>query len=136
LNFTLDPVIALPLAALAALASAALWYFLVRPVPEQTATGTILDRQFAAAETVRRSTTRAHRSFEHIPQDRDIHLPDRHVYTIRLEGVKQDVYYTAPAAAAPLEIGRAVTVIYQHRWIPFAGHRYFVREVTPVSEPH
>lgn len=47
----LNPIIALPVAIVAALAAVVIWYGLVRPVPAQHGYGVIVGRELLAAET-------------------------------------------------------------------------------------
>ncbi len=130
----LQPTVALLLALVLLAAAAAIWYVLVRPVPERAATGVITGRDFRPAERVRRSVARTTRSPEYATKEILYSLPDRYVYRIRLGGDGSDVYFTAPAAGLPpVEVGRAVRVVYTERAIPLLGRRRFVKEMTPTG---
>jgi hypothetical protein len=127
----MDPAIALPLALIFFVAAGAIWYVFVRPVPLKTATGIITDCNFRAAETVQRSIPRTIRSLEYTPQDIHYTVPDRHVYRIRLDGNDTEVYFTAAASnLPPLDVGRAVRLVYIERYIPLIGRRAYVKEMT------
>src|SRR5262245_39032479 len=97
----IDPSIGLPLALLFLVVAGAIWYVLVRPVPEKTTTGVITDRTFQAAQTVQRSIPRVMRSLEYYPQEIKYTVPDRHLYRIRLHGNGTEVCFTAPATGVP-----------------------------------
>jgi hypothetical protein len=130
----LEPAIALPVAFVFLVAAGVSWYFLVRPVPEKTATGAIAERTFQAAELVERSVPRTTRSLEYTPQEIRYSLPDRHIYRVRLDHDGTEVYFTAPATALPpLDVGRAVRLVYVERYIPLLGRRIFVKEMAPTD---
>lgn len=127
----LDPALALILALAFLVVAGAIWYVLVRPVPERTGTGVITACTFQAAQVVERSVPRTVRSLEYTPQNSRHTLPDRHVYRIRLDGDGREVVFTSPAVALPpLEVGCPVRLVFIERHIPLVGARVFVKEMT------
>lgn len=128
--FTLDPLIALPLAALFGLGAVFLWFAFVRPGVAKQGTGLIVSRQFRKGGAVRRSVPRSHRSLEYYPQDISYQTPDQDVYTIRLDAERIEVTYVLPSGPTPaFESGDAVQVRYEERWAPFLGKRRRVHDV-------
>lgn len=135
MRFVLNPYIALPIALLAISAAVAIWYVLVRPVPEQTAVGVVVDRSFQEAERVEKSAPHTGRVVETGPRQTAYTLPDRHVYTIRLDGYVVPARYALTHAGEPaFEVGDRVQVHFRARHIPFVGQRLYVQEVSGLAE--
>lgn len=106
------------------------WYFLVRPVPEKIIAATITDRIFQPAEQVEKQIPRAARPLEDAPREIKYTLPDRYLFSLRLED-GTEVGYAAPAfGMEKAQAGQRVRVVYLERRIPFFGRRIWVKEMT------
>ena len=116
--------------------SIGVWFVLVRPVAEQSATGTITSRAFLPAETVRKVIPRTDRSLEDLPREIKYALPDRYLFSIRLDGRNADARFSAIAAATEnIHIGQQVRLTYYERYIPFVWTRIYVKEMAPLTDP-
>lgn len=112
------------------LLAGAIWYFLVRPLPEKISTGTITTRAFQPAERVEKVIPRANRSLEEPPREIKYNLPDRYTFGIRLDHDQADISYTvAMAGMEKVQSGQRVQVIYLERRIPFVGRKIFVKSM-------
>ena len=135
MRFDLSPYIAIPIAVLALAAAAAIWYVLVRPVAERTSVGVIADIGFQEEARVEKSVPQTGRTVETGPRRTAYTLPDRHVYTLRLEGHEAPVQHAVQSIGEPeFEVGQRVRVTYQERYIPLVGARVYVREISPADE--
>ncbi len=131
MRFILTPYIALPLAAVFLIAAALIWYVLVRPVPEKTATGVIIGKQFQPAENVERSVPRTTRGLDRYPQVIKYNLPDRYLLDIRIDQVNTVVQFAYPALPNQnYEIGQHVNVTYLERGIPHLWKRIYVKDIS------
>ena len=130
----LNPFLICILALLVFTIAGAAWYFLVRPVPEKTTTATIITRTFQSAETVEKKMARTSRSLEEPPREITYTLPDRYVFSLRLED-GTEVGYTAPALGLEqVQAGQRVQVVYLERNIPFFGRRVFIKTMKLLAE--
>ncbi|HWQ33700.1 MAG TPA: hypothetical protein VNQ79_12675 [Blastocatellia bacterium] len=112
----------------------AAWYFLVRPVPEQTTVATIISRTFQPAEKVEKKIPRTSRSFEEPPREISYSLPDRYLFRFRMDD-GTEAGFTAPALGMEnVQAGQRVRVVYLERRIPFFGRRIFVKEMKLLSD--
>ena len=135
MRFALDPTIALPLAALALLAAGGIWYVLVRPVPQRVVEGAVVDVAFRAAERVEKSVPQGGRAVETGPRRTAYTLPDRHVYTVRLDGADETVEHAVPSLGEPtFRVGQRVRLRVRRREIPFVGSRLYVNGMDAVEE--
>ena len=136
MRFVLNPYIALPIAFLALFAAGAIWYFLVRPVPEKTGIGIIAGRSFKGAERVEKATPRTGHTIEAGPRTTAYTLSDRHIYEVQLEVDGATTRFSMPAApgVAPFEVGQQVQVMYLERQIPFAGKRIYIQDMQAAAE--
>lgn len=126
--------IAIPLGLFAILFAGLAWYFLVRPVPDQTTVATIISRTFQPAEKVEKKIPRTSRSFEEPPREISYSLPDRYLFRLRLDD-GTEAGFTAPAHGLEyFQAGQRVRVVYLARWIPFFGRRVFVKEMKLLSD--
>ena len=133
MRIVLSPYIAIPVGLLALIAAILIWYVLVRPVQEKATTGQIVGRAFRSKETVEKTVPRTSRSLEHYPKETKYTLPDRYIYTIRLDEEGSEVRYSMPALEhLKLENGQKVKVVYLERSIPFIWKKIFVKEITPL----
>jgi hypothetical protein len=124
---------AIALAVIAAMVAGGFFYAFVRPVPEQTATGVITARTFAAAETRSRTTPTVRGPSV---AERRVELPDRYQFTIRLDGEPMSVRYGIEAhAAEPFAVGQRVTVRYQRRGLRPLWERVYVSTMEPAGVP-
>lgn len=135
MQFVLSPDIAIPVALLALLTAGVLWYMLIRRVPEQTAVGTIAGQSFAESERVEKLVPQTGRAVETGPRRTAYTLPDRHVYTLQLDGREAPIQHSIQSIGKPqFEIGQRVEVLYQERYIPFLGSRVYVRDISLPNE--
>lgn len=135
MRFVLNPYIAIPIAVLALAAAGMIWYVLVRPTPEKTAVGVIADRTFREEERVEKSVPQTGRSVETGPRRTAYTRPDRHVYTITIDGYDTPAHFAVQHIGEPeFEVGQRVHVRFLERRIPFVGRRLYVQEMTGVAE--
>jgi hypothetical protein len=133
MRFVLSPYIAIPVLVIALLVAISIWYVLVRPVPEKWAKGVIVGQTFRSEETVEKSVPRTSRSLEHYSKETKYTLPDRFIYSIRLDNEETEVRYSMPALGnLKLENGQRVKVVYLERSIPFIWKKFYVKEMTLI----
>lgn len=132
--YFLSPAVAAFLAVILTLFAVIAWYFLVRPVPDQTTVATIISRTFQPTEQVEKKIPRTSRSFEEPPREISYSLPDRYLFSLRLDD-GTEAGFTAPALGMEnVQAGQRVRVVYLERRIPFFGRRVFVKEMKPLSD--
>lgn len=123
----LHPKIALPIAAFALIASLGIWYYLLRPVPQQQQLGVIQKIEFFAKEVVERNEARNLRNGG--VKKSGYKLPNRFIYTIKLEDGKIARYQeNAHSAKSTPEyaIDDKLTITYQLRKLPFGNEKIMV----------
>jgi hypothetical protein len=139
MQISLHPFIALPIAAIAGLAAIGIWYYLLRPVPEQHQTGIIERIEFAAKETVEKTEMRSLRNADDLIRKKQYTLPDRFIYTITLADGKTARYAeNAPHAKAKpgYAVGQKLLVTYQLRPLPFGRVKILINSMRlPLIAP-
>ncbi|MDZ4779721.1 MAG: hypothetical protein SGJ19_05670 [Planctomycetia bacterium] len=94
----------------------AVWWIFIRPVPRLTVVGTIVAKDYKGPETYRRYQVGGGRDFR---PPTEMKIADGYVFTIRAEGLSQDVRYTLNTVAAQrFDIGQRVEVTFEVRGIP------------------
>jgi hypothetical protein len=129
----MSPSIALFLAVLVLLSAGATWYALVRPVPQQAATGVIASKTFQPAHTIKRFQGGAGR--ESWTQE-EFRVPDGYVFQLDVDGSPPPVYYSCDArASAGYEVGQKVRVEYEERGFPLMSKRIRVIGMARADAP-
>ncbi len=128
----LDPRIALPIAAIALATSIGIWYYFLRPVPELQQLGTIEKVEFFAKERVEKNELRNLRNADDLVKRSHYTLPNRFIYTIKLDDGKSARYQeNAHNSKSKPEhsVGEKITITYTIREFPFGKAKILVLNI-------
>ena len=129
MQISMNPLVALPIAVIALGTAIGIWYYLLRPVPEQQQNGIIQKVEFFAKERVEKTELRNLRNADSLVKKSGYKLPDRFIYTIKLDDGKIARYQENalhPDADPDYKIGTILSVTYQLRTLPFGKERIMV----------
>ena len=135
MQYSMNPLIALPIAVMALGSAIGIWYYLLRPVPELIQPGTIEKIEFGAKEKIIRTEMRGMRNTDDLIRKKEYILPDRFIYTIKLEDGRLARYQenaTHEKANPEHNIGQRMSVNYQLRQLPFGKEKITVTEINPL----
>jgi hypothetical protein len=126
----MSPYIALPIAAIALIASGIIYFVLVRPVPSQTAKGVITSKSFQQERDMSRVMVGPRRESATTIRRTS---PAGYVFAIRLDNGGGDIRHFLPRSTGnEFQIGQRVSVTYDERGLrPFWTKR-FARSVTSI----
>jgi hypothetical protein len=120
-------------AALLAIFAGVMWYAFLRPVKEETATGTITAKIYKPEGTTTIQQTGANRGFR---SPTVVPVADAYIFQIDVSGLDK------PAAIAlntilsrDFEVGQHVRVHYVHRGIPPFWRRIVITRMEPLDNP-
>ena len=132
MQISLTPYIAIPLAVIALSTAIGIWYYLLRPVPELQQSGMIEKIEFAAKQIVKKTEVRSLRNADDPLKKTQYTLPDRFIYTIKLEDGKIALYeeIALHSKANPeYKMGMRMQVTYQLRSLPFGKEKIMVIQI-------
>ena len=133
MQISMNPLIALPIAAIALGTAIGIWYYLLRPVPEQQQNGTIQSVEFFAKEVVEKTELRNLRNADSLVKKSSYKLPDRFIYTIKLDDGRIARYQENALhfdAEPDYKVGVKLSVTYQLRVLPFGKEKILVWDIS------
>ena len=129
---SMNPLIALPIAVIALGTAVGIWFYLLRPVPEQQQNGVVQDIQFLGKERVEKTELRNLRNADNLVKKHGYTLPDRFLYIIKLDDgriARYEENALHSEADPEYKIGAKLSVNYQIRKLPFGYEKLLVLDV-------
>jgi hypothetical protein len=118
-------------ATLALFFSGFIWYAFLRPVPELSGIGMIVNKTFQPARTIQRYEVGPRR--ESWGQDKIV-IPEGYLFDLRVEGLPSALQYSLPALAAErYSLGQKVWIRYVDRGIPMIRKRIQVTQMVAAD---
>jgi len=132
MQVTLAPVIAVPIAVVAASAALGIWYLLLRPVPLHKATGSIEASVLVDAQDVDKTHIRSVRNPGQLTRQERYTVARHFLHTVRLDDGRQlrFIENVAPGTtASTYRTDATVEMTYTTRRIPFRDDKTLVSKV-------
>jgi hypothetical protein len=124
----LSPKLTLIFAFLMAVAGACIWYVFLRPVPNKTTMGTIINKTFKPAGTYWQYPAGSNRGFR---TPTPIPVAEADIFEIRVDGFEGAFFYPLNTVASrAYDVGTKVRITYQERGLPLIWKRVYVLEMS------
>jgi hypothetical protein len=108
-----------------------IWLVFLRPVPVETATGTVRSKTFKPAGEYVQYQPGSRSSFRSATR---IPIAECYVLGIEVTGEQDELRYAVNTTAATrFEVGQRVNIQYQRRGVPPFWRRVYVTDVTPAE---
>ena len=109
--------------------AAAIWILFLRPVPVQTALGSITRKTFKPAGTYWQYPVGISRGFQLATQ---IPIAEADVFELAVDGFQGPVFFSLNTVASKtFAVGQRVQIRYKVRTIPFVSKRLYILEMAP-----
>jgi len=128
-----NPYIEITIAVVAILLATGIWYYLIRPVPEELQNGIVEKIEFFEKEKVEKTEVRTNGSGN---KERNYTMPNRFIYSIRLNNGKKARYQeiASHTKIPDYKIGTKLLVKYQFRELPFGYEDLSVLEIESLDK--